>query len=38
MAKNLFPGWQCLYPVEVSLWYLTKIVRLADPLLYKILA
>ncbi len=29
------PGWQCLYPVEVSVPDLTKIVRLADPLLYK---
>jgi hypothetical protein len=24
MAKNLYPGWQCLYSVEVSLPDLTK--------------
>ncbi len=32
-AKNLRPGKQCLYSVEVSLPDLTKIIQLDDPFL-----
>jgi hypothetical protein len=35
MVKNLCPGRQCLYPVEVSLPVLTKIIQLTDLLSIK---